>query len=91
MLKIKKMFKSCICYIVVLALLFSSVPIYSASASETANTSFDKLKEDFESAYKYDKTYIEENKIKKVICCHTSNNINVGQREIFKKGSEKME
>lgn len=48
-------------------------------------SSFSKLKSDFESTYKYDKTHLEEDKIKKVICCHTSNNIDIGQRETFKK------
>lgn len=45
---------------------------------------FQKLKEDIMSAYNIDKTYIDESKIEKVICCYTSNNINIAQREEIK-------
>lgn len=45
---------------------------------------FQKLKEDIMNAYNIDKTYIDESKIEKVICCYTSNNINIAQREEIK-------
>lgn len=46
--------------------------------------SFNKIKDDIIDAYNKDKTYIDENKIEKVICCYTSNNINIEQRERLK-------
>lgn len=46
---------------------------------------YQKLKEDINNAYNIDKTFIDENKIEKVICCYTSNNINIAQREEIKK------
>lgn len=46
---------------------------------------FKKLKKDIEDAYNTDKTHIEEDKIEEVICCYTSNNINISQREELKK------
>lgn len=46
---------------------------------------FSKLKEDITDAYNIDKTHVDENKIEKVICCFTSNNINIAQREELKK------
>ena len=59
-MKIKKMFKSYICYILVLALLFSSVPVYSVSATETENTFAEKLKEAASEAAEAQKEYAEE-------------------------------
>lgn len=56
--------------------------------------SFSKIKSDIIDAYNKDKTYIDENKIEKVICCYTSNNINIAQREelknIFKNKSVEL-
>ena len=49
------------------------------------NQAFSKLKNDIADAYNIDKTHIDENKIEKVICCHTSNNINISQREELKR------
>lgn len=46
--------------------------------------SFNKIKNDIIDAYNKDKTYIDENRIEKVICCYTSNNINIEQREELK-------
>ena len=46
---------------------------------------YKKLKEDINNAYNIDKTFIDESKIEKVICCYTSNNINISQREEIKK------
>ena len=48
------------------------------------NQAFSKLKDDIADAYSIDKTHIDENKIEKVICCHTSNNISISQREELK-------
>lgn len=48
-------------------------------------SAYSKLKQDIIDAYNIDKTYIDESKIKKVICCYTSNNININQREELKK------
>ena len=45
---------------------------------------FAKLKKDIEDTYNIDKTHISEDKIEKVICCYTSNNINIEQRENLK-------
>lgn len=59
-MKIKKMFKRYICYILVLALLFSSVPVYSVSAAETENTFAEKLKEAASEAVDAQKEYAEE-------------------------------
>ena len=44
-------------------------------------SAYSKLKQDIIDAYNIDKTYIDESKIKKVICCYTSNNININQRK----------
>ena len=46
--------------------------------------SFNKIKDDITDAYNKDKSYIDENRIEKVICCFTSNNIKIGQREELK-------
>lgn len=48
------------------------------------NQAFSKLKDDITDAYSIDKIHIDENKIEKVICCHTSNNISISQREELK-------
>lgn len=48
------------------------------------NHAFSKLKDDITDAYNIDKTHIDENKIEKVICCHTSNNISISQRKELK-------
>lgn len=45
---------------------------------------FNKIRDDIIDAYNKDKTYIDENRIEKVICCYTSNNINIAQREELK-------
>ena len=53
--------------------------------------SFDKIKKDIIDAYNKDKILIDEERIKKVICCYTSNNIKIPQREELKdffKGKE---
>ena len=47
--------------------------------------SFDKIKTDFEDAFNEDKSFISEERIEKVICCYTSNNISIGQREKLKR------
>lgn len=60
MLKTKGLFKRFICYIIVLALFISSVPWYSASASESANTSLDKLQEVASEVVGDQKEYAEE-------------------------------
>lgn len=52
---------------------------------------FRKIKDDIIDAYNKDKTFLDESRIEKVICCHTSNNINLAQREELKnlfKGKE---
>ena len=59
-MKIKKMFKRYICYILVLALLFSSVPVYSVSAAETENTFAEKLKEAASEAAEAQKEYADQ-------------------------------
>ena len=46
--------------------------------------SFNKIRDDIIDAYNKDKSYIDENRIEKVICCYTSNNINIAQREELK-------
>lgn len=46
--------------------------------------SFKKIKDDIIDAYNKDKTFLDESKIEKVICCHTSNNINLAQRADLK-------
>lgn len=46
--------------------------------------SFNKIRDDIIDAYNKDKTYIDENRIEKVICCYTSNNINIAQRKELK-------
>lgn len=48
------------------------------------NQGFNKLKNDISDAFNIDKTHIDENKIERVICCHTLNNINIYQREELK-------
>ena len=45
--------------------------------------SFNKIKNDITDAYNKDKSYIEENRIEKVVCCFTSNNINIGHIQKF--------
>lgn len=46
--------------------------------------SFKKIKEDIIDAYNKDKTFLDEARIEKVICCYTSNNINLAQRNELK-------
>lgn len=46
--------------------------------------SLNKIRDDIIDAYNKDKSYIDENRIEKVICCYTSNNINIAQREELK-------
>ena len=54
--------------------------MYGAVEAKT----FSKLKKDIEDAYNKDKSHIDEIKIEEVICCYTTNNINIAQREELK-------
>ena len=47
--------------------------MYGAVEAKT----FSKLKKDIEDAYNKDKSHIDEIKIEEVICCYTTNNINI--------------